>query len=510
LTRTFQIVTKVKGDNFRTIATVVLRQYSDDAEDGAAADGTYESGKVNIWRERAADVESQGTTIILTGMRPQAREALQSQDIWAAIEQDEGATGRARAAIEPPKYHIGRIDQSGALLKKSRGQLLSLPWQTSDSPTEAFKKLVDSVWEEVYAGTPNPRLDGLFDYYLRMVWQLSLAVPLPYVSGHLFDVDLSGWALAYLLSNEPKGTATPVDSESSGSIRVKLGLTDPIDDGGNFVVLFDDLKLSRPIKFHDLPTTNHALKMPLVFFGRCREEFRNAPAELSGGPLEFEAYLMWNPKIAPTEHQGALIRIHGSSGTLFDSTFMRYQVSEQTRLRQTSCEIFVTQGLESALNIDRESFNNAHPHSVFIRKWLHSALRQLANVQKRLASEVRVHTRGASTDVVVAEIQRIAGAVWRDRVDDPASQPPAVAFADNGGRSVDSDTYMYSRAVVFPDVSRRQTTAENARTAITEEKLKAMVQVLAAFGLLDGMPVREQEQLVRAFYEIMVGDDPRR
>ena len=96
------------------------------------------------------------------------------------------------------------------------------------------------------------------------------------------------------------------------------------------------------------------------------------PPELTGGPLEFEAYLMWAPKVAPTEHQGVLVRVHGSSGTLFDPTFLRYQVSEQTRLRQISCEIFVSEGLEAALNIDRESFNYAHPHVVYITNWLHA------------------------------------------------------------------------------------------------------------------------------------------
>ena len=101
-------------------------------------------------------------------------------------------------------------------------------------------------------------------------------------------------------------------------------------------MLIDDLQLARPLVFADLPSTSHAVKKPILFVGRCREEFDGIPRELTGGPLEFEVYLLWAPKIAPTEHQGVLVRVHGSSGTLFDPTFMRYQVSEQTRLRQIS------------------------------------------------------------------------------------------------------------------------------------------------------------------------------
>eukprot|EP01035_Chromulina_nebulosa_P053062 gene53062-72448_t len=158
--------------------------------------------------------------------------------------------------------------------------------------------------------------------------------------------------------------------------------------------------------------TAHALNHPLVFVGKCDEAFPKLPVEISGGRLQFEAYLFWSPKIAPTEHQGSLIRIHGASGTLFDPTFMRYQVSEQTRLRQITCEIFVSEGLDSALNIDRESFNNAHPHSVYITRWLFGALRQLASAQKKEASGVRVVAREASKNAHVNAIQQVVADAW--------------------------------------------------------------------------------------------------
>ena len=85
---------------------------------------------------------------------------------------------------------------------------------------------------------------------------------------------------------------------------------------------------------------------------------------LSGGPLEFDAYLLWAPKIVPREHQGSLIRIRGASGTLFDPTFMRYQVAELTRLRQITCEIFVRNCLfwsVTAARADRQNRLPAQP-----------------------------------------------------------------------------------------------------------------------------------------------------
>ena len=187
------------------------------------------------------------------------------------------------------------------------------------------------------------------------------------------------------------GRAAPAEFNLTDdeTIRTRKSIGSAADVGSDFTVLVDDLRLARPLVFADLPETSHAVKKPILFVGRCREEFGGVPPELTGGPLEFEAYLMWAPKIAPTEHQGVLVRVHGSSGTLFDPTFLRYQVSEQTRLRQISCEIFVSEGLEPALNIDRESFNYAHPHVVYITKWLHPSLRRVATVQKRIAADIR-------------------------------------------------------------------------------------------------------------------------
>lgn len=506
LTHTFQIITKVKGDDHRTIATVALRQYADeDTPPVQEGENKFESGKVNVWREKAADTEIHGTTIILTSIRPQARDTLRSRDIWSVIEQNEAQPETEdRQAIEPPRFHIGRVDATGDVLTKTGGALSALPWEKGEPPEKAFAKLVQSVWNEAENSTPNPQLDRIFDYYLRMVWQLSLAVPLPYVDGHLFDMDLGGWAEAFELSNQPKGSAEKVRIAGS-PLRKRLGLKDPIERIGKFDVFFDDLKLARPIKFKGLPATNNALKHPLVFIGKCREEFKKVPRPLSGGPLAFEAYLFWTPRVAPVEHQGSLIRIHGSSGTLFDATFMRYQVSEQTRLRQITCEIFVSEGLDSALNIDRESFNHAHPHSVYLTKWLHSALRQLASAQKRVASDLRGQTRDESKGAAVTTIQSVANHVWKHEADDPGARPPTIELSATGHKNETiGETYVYSRSAIVPERPRSAQTAKTkARNEILEEKLKAIAQVLASFGLLDAVSKRKQEKLLRAIYEIL-------
>ena len=505
LTQRFQIITKTAGDPFRTVATVVLRQYSDDTSPPPDEHEDYEAGRVNIWREPAADVDRQGTSIILTDLRPQTRDTLRSLDLWAAVDSDRSLAPEESKDLRPPTFHIGRVRPGEPdELAGEQGSRDSLPWSPEDSPEAAFQKLVAAVWQQVDRGTPNPQLERMFDYYLRMVWQLSLAIPAPYVAGNPFGLALDDDVYLYEMPSSPRAAPVPFELSGDTTIHEAKTLGNAASVGADFTVLFDDLQLSRPLVFTDLPKTSHAVRKPILFVGSCREEFEGIPSELAGGPLAFEAYLMWAPKIAPTEHQGVLVRIHGSSGTLFDPTFMRYQVSEQTRLRQISCEIFVSEGLEAALNIDRESFNYAHPHVVYITKWLHAALRRVATVQKRIAADIRAAARDAAAAEEEKTLSDVAADAWREEFDDPGAEPPPVDFDEAGGSPAPKPgAYRFRRESVFGDRPGRRSRQDET----TERKLRAIVQLLAAFGTLDDLSGPQQERLVAGLRRIIESAD---
>ena len=506
LTHRFQIITKTLGDPFRTIAVVVLRQYSDESAPTPNEQAEYDAGLVTIWREPAADAGSHGTTIILTDIRPQTRDTLRSREIWESIDADvELATAEARD-IKPPDFHIGRVRPDDPdVLQSDDDAHDSLPWSQGDRPETAFEKLVKAVWQHVDLGTPNPKLERIFDYYLQMVWQLSLAIPIPYVSGNPFEIPFKDQL--YLFEMLQSGNTTPTEFElkDDETILENKSIGSGADVGSDFNVIMDDLRLARPLLFTGLPQTSHAVKKPILAVGHCREEFAGVPPEFTGGPIEFEAYLMWAPKIAPTEHQGALIRVHGSSGTLFDPTFLRYQVSEQTRLRQTTCEIFVSQGLEAALNIDRESFNYAHPHVVYITKWLHAAFRRVASTQKRIAAEIREAARAADAVGEEAALSRVATQAWQAESDDPGADPPPVEFADAAGENAVSEpgAYRFRRGPVFGVEQRRRTRRDES----IERKLRTVVQLLAAYGILDNLTDQQLERLLVGMRKILEASD---
>ena len=512
LTKSFQIITKRQGDDFRSIATVRLNQFSDNQSEESST-GEFEAGQVRVWTESASDLLEHGTSIVLTSVRPRTRESLRSTDIWDAVDAPDHEDLNGARFI--PRYHIGRVDENNEFRDKETKDLQSLPWSVDDSPADAFGKMVDAAWASAVTGNPNPKLSDLFDNYLKMLWDLSLALPVDYYRGHLFDRSIDPeYAEFYKLSNESAGHAVQI-AASEGSLREAVGLESGLERE-DFRVFIDRVELKRPIRYDDLPTTDHALTRPLVFVGKMRESFEGFPVKISAGPLSFEAYLFWNPKIAPVDHRGALVRIHGASGSLFDETFFKYQVSEQTRLRQITCEIFVSEGLEAALNIDREAFNVAHPHMVVLTKWVHGALRQLATTQKGVARRVRSAARAEESDVTRSKLTEVVELANHDHTRGEGDIPKVfftvpekaanLARFPGLGRPDAQERVAYA----FPaEKTLGVSSLADARAFSADllDKTKAIVQILSIYGVLENLAPAEQESLVRSLANVLRGEN---
>lgn len=514
LTQSFEIFTKQKGDNFRTVATVILNQYSDVKE---SVDNEYETGKVNIWTESANDIDAHGTTIVLNKIRVQTKETLSSKQVWDAIvaskeeEEQNGAT-----PIAPPKYHIGKINENDIYENViTNGNNNSLPWSEKDSPREAFEKLVKCVWAEEKTSNPKPKIADLFDFYLKMIWDISLSIPAEYINESIFDIKYNYQFYPYLIANSPKGQATPLEMNAGETFRDFLDL--PEKKVNDFKVVIDNLELSRPIMFENLPVSLHSIKKPMVFVGQFSEEFKGKSSELTGGALKFSAYLIWNSKIAPTEHQGVMIRINNASGTIFDESFLKYQVQELQRKRQVTCEIFVEEGLDGALNIDRESFNFSHPHVVILTRWLHSAFRQLTNANKSLASKFRTQNRDIKTAHSIGSIGQVVQQAWTRSGNDVNQAPPRISLSSdsvyNITDSIDEKDEGYD---YFISLSSNLKTSQDETALIekeskidnlTEEKIKAITSILASYGVLDNISNIKINEMIYAIYEVIKVED---
>ncbi|SFO41449.1 Histidine kinase-, DNA gyrase B-, and HSP90-like ATPase [Roseovarius lutimaris] len=472
LTNHFQIITKRKGNSERISATVKINTYRENAHTDEA-DETYASGTYKVVAEKTSDIDAHGTTIVLMNIQRAVREKLQSREIWDALdEQENEETFGLFDIVSKPNFHIGRVGANGELSIPS-----SLPWTATDSPKEKFQKLFDRTIELGRNSSDRTDLSHL-DNYLKMVWRLSLGSPIKYLETHPFEfTGLTNFDF-FELSNKPKGGASRIDLTGDQSIRTAMGLEagtkDPLSE---FTVFIDGVELFRPVKLSEVLQGSKNLPRPMFFAGKVETNFGDASADRSGGKLAFEAYLYWNSKIIPKESIGALIRVNGASGTLFDPDFLGYQIAEQTRKKQVTCEIFVLEGLDGALNIDRESYNTSHAHYLYIQKWLHNAFRQFATQHKKIGREVReIEIERISTDVT-SKLTDIAGEVWERMRGDDIGLPTIETRPLNHGDSLPVK-------VGGNEISWDQPRIKERRIG-RPDRIEAISIILDAYGILE-------------------------
>lgn len=455
LTQHFQIITKAAGEDVRTSATIKLLTHDEERLKDTDEEGKYVAGEVQFTTERVpkSELDSHGTAIILYSLRPEIRRNLQSLGRWQ-VANEKGDDGRP--VKERPSYHIGLLP--GVLSSIADGVLPALPWSPTDSPLGKFKALYAAAADVSGRGGRPANLEH-FDEYLRLIWQLSLSMPLPYVGNHPFDLSGGSPMLFFGIPSEER-QAVKLSIPAGETLREHLSLTagapDPV---GGFTVIVDDVELRRPIDLPESLREKSRIPAPVMLAAKVGPAFKGSELKRAGGQLRFEAYLYWNSKIIPKDTSGVIVRVRDASGTLFDPDFLRYQVSEQTRLRQITAEIFVTEGLDSAINIDRESFNYSHPHYIYIQKWLHRALRLLVNRLKAIADEDLQKEKAARQEQQSKGYIASALNVWRDRRGESADIPilpsgPATAPLEVGSAEVDlsaagSDARSVALAVVL-------------------------------------------------------------
>lgn len=234
--------------------------------------------------------------------------------------------------------------------------------------------------------------------------------------------------------------------------------------------------------------------------GSYNPDLSKVSADRRGGGLSLEGYAFWTGRIVPKENNGVLIRIRGASGATFDPTFFSYQVSELTRLRQITSEIFIQRGLDAALNIDRESFNFSHPHVQLVAGWVQRSVRQLTNKHKDLASKLRKERLGTKAAAEIGALDQFVRSVWSDRQSDEL--PPDVMFFDDVG-------VQNARVMGNVALHRATLTSVKALQQMPGEqgasKVAALVQVLLAYDVLQGLEYSEQEELIAAILHVFYG-----
>jgi hypothetical protein len=526
ITHHLTIVTKVAGESVRRVCDILLMPQRDEVKQSSdKSDKKFVTGSAQIKTISAEDVESQGTEIILHELRPYVRESLQSSSMWAAISKeppipfDEYVSPLASSQISEadddndvadsdgedefltvppvPTFHIGRVSRKDPEVLVTQPQL---PWTNKDSPLAKFKKLVTGI-QSLESGVrthEKVKLEEVLDTYFRTIWTISLSIPAPYVHRHPFSITGEDKIQTYSLSNKTvRPRAEEIVLTGAETIRSKCGfLTPECQSNTPFDVYFDDILLRRPIVFESQREISNGKS--LLFVGRIKSDMTNLPREYSGGPIDLEAYFYWQPRIVPVEHNGILVRIHGASGVMFDDQFLKYQVSEQNRLRQLTAEVFVNKGLDSALNIDRESFNVAHPHYQFLKRWVHNALRQVVTKHKSLAkSDTDLRLIGGLSDALEV-IAKISSEVKQG----VPKKTTVIAESETRRQSFVETTFDKKIILSSREALKSSTTKNKLRERLIEEQAVAVAKILDEYEFFRILSPEEKNELLRKIVAI--------
>jgi len=99
--------------------------------------------------------------------------------------------------------------------------------------------------------------------------------------------------------------------------------------------------------------------------------------EVGGRRLAFSGYIFQQTgRLYPQDIQGVLIRINNVAIGKYDNSLLNYPTAEGPRFSMVSSELLIEDGFEDALNIDRDSLNELHPHYIRVRRYFHCLLGQ--------------------------------------------------------------------------------------------------------------------------------------
>jgi hypothetical protein len=189
-------------------------------------------------------------------------------------------------------------------------------------------------WGEVIRRTAAKHtLQELGDYW-RLIWELAASCPVPYVGPNALPEHV-------------------VESE-------QRRLT-----GYDFRVFVDGIELRKPAALSKNPGGYTIQRIP------------EQTVRAFGRDVTFHGYILVQEgkQLKPDELRGIMIRVKEVGIGLYDPSMLDYRYNEGPRSRWVTGEIFVTTGLEDALNIDRDSFNRFHPEFRVVQKRVHSILR---------------------------------------------------------------------------------------------------------------------------------------
>jgi hypothetical protein len=188
------------------------------------------------------------------------------------------------------------------------------------------------------------RADLVLDGYYYMLWELAVLSPLNYLPNGPFE-------------------------ESQRKIEGASEFSPP--KVKSFQLFVDGMELFRPQLFPNTKAFNYSSPDPKVYL-------LDYDKVVAGRRLRFSGYIYsQQPRIHPEEFKGVHIRIRNVGIGRYDKSWLGYPFDEGIKFGQVTGEIYVEDGLEPALNIDRDSFRETDVHFQAMRAHVWELLRTI-------------------------------------------------------------------------------------------------------------------------------------
>ena len=220
--------------------------------------------------------------------------------------------------------------------------------------------------------------------------------------------------IARILSRDSIVSWKDFDEYSETMLEVALNIPVRYADGWISSTLETPLivKMEKEIHRLDFCVSYDAteLRKPIVHYAHDKKEMLT-DFEYNGDLVSARGYFYaLHGTIKPRELQGLLLRIRNAAVGDFDSTFWGFPPTEFSLIqRWVSAEIWASDELEDAMNIDRRTLRVAHPAFVELRVAVHKKLRAvLREAQSQLYVEQRDIRRVEKADEIREDILRFS------------------------------------------------------------------------------------------------------
>jgi Histidine kinase-, DNA gyrase B-, and HSP90-like ATPase len=229
-------------------------------------------------------------------------------------------------------------------------------------------------WAECIKQVSKQRTLNELGEYWKLLWELAAACPLPYV--------------------DEEAVPNHLIKKDHAALKKYL-----------FRVVVDGIELRKPVYLKDNKE------------GYTTVEIQQRAEEVYGSQLRYHGYIavQEGKQLQPDELRGILIRLKQVGIGYYDGQLLDYRINHGPRSRWVTGEIFVDEGLDDALNIDRDSFNRFNPHYKALQHHVHEILsnkifpevyKQIERRSKKKAAARSVARKDATVDVVSETIPR--------------------------------------------------------------------------------------------------------